>query len=97
MDWRLLGDRGLIGCCTICKINKGFVPFPKFPEVMGKISSLNKIKREVTELKECFPSASGDEIRKNILSVFYTYLIDYILDGDIDQVLNLMKKYGITK
>ena len=96
MDWRLLGDRGLIGCCTICKINKGFVPFPKFPEAMGKISSLNKKKREITELKECFPSASSDEIRRDILPVFYTYLIDYVLDGDIDKVLELMKKYKVT-
>ena len=96
MDWRLLADRGLIGCCTICKINKGFVPFPKFPEAMGKMSSLNKIKREITELKECFPSASGEEIRKDILPVFYTYLIDYILDGDIDTVLQLMKNYRVT-
>ena len=23
MDWRLLADRGLIGCCNICKLNKG--------------------------------------------------------------------------
>ena len=96
MDWRLLGDRGLIGCCTICKINKGFVPFPKFPEAMGKISSLNKIKREITELKECFPSASANEIRRDILPVYYTYLIEYILDGDIDTVLNMMKNNRIT-
>ena len=96
MDWRLLGDRGLIGCCTICKINKGFVPFPKFPEAMGKISTLNKIKREITELKECFPSASANEIRRDILPVYYTYLIEYILDGDIDTVLNMMKNNRIT-
>ena len=96
MDWRLLSDRGLIGCCTICKLNKGFVPFPKFPEALGKISSLNKIKRETIELKECFKSASGDEIRRNILPVFYTYLIDYIVEGDIDGVLEMMKSYHVT-
>ena len=96
MDWRLLSDRGLIGCCTICKLNKGFVPFPKFPEALGKMSSLNKIHRETTELKECFKSSSGDEIRRQILPVFYSYLIDYILEGDIDGVLEIMKKYHIT-
>ena len=96
MDWRLLSDRGLIGCCTICKLNKGFVPFPKFPEALGKISSLNKIKRETTELKECFTSASGEEIRRQILPVFYTHLINFILDGDIDGILETMKKYHIT-
>jgi replication factor C subunit 1 len=96
MDWRLLSDRGLIGCCTICKLNKGFVPFPKFPEALGKISSLNKIKRETTELKECFISASGEEIRRQILPVFYTHLINFILDGDIDGILETMKKYHIT-
>ena len=96
MDWRLLADRGLIGCCTLCKINKGFVPFPKFPEAMGKISSLNKIKREVTELKECFPSYSANEIRRDILPVMYTYLIDTIIEGDIEATLDLMKKYRIT-
>ena len=63
---------------------------------MGKMSSLNKIKREITELKECFPSASGEEIRKDILPVFYSYLIDYILDGDIDTVLQMMKNYRVT-
>ena len=96
MDWRLLADRGLIGCCTICKINKGFVPFPKFPEAMGKISSLNKIKREITELKECFHSYSANEIRRDILPVMYTYLIDSIVSGDIEATLDLMKKYRIT-
>ena len=96
MDWRLLSDRGLIGCCTICKLNKGFVPFPKFPEALGKISSLNKIKRETIELKECFKSASADEIRRNILPVFYTYLTDYIVEGDIDGVLEMMKNYHVT-
>ena len=96
MDWRLLADRGLIGCCTICKLNKGFVPFPKFPEALGKISSLNKIKRETNELKECFKSASGEEIRRQILPVFYTHLINYILDGDIEGILDTMKKYHIS-
>ena len=96
MDWRLLADRGLIGCCTICKINKGFVPFPKFPEALGKISTFNKIKRETTELKECFTSASGEEIRRQILPVFYTYLINYIVSGDIEGVLEMMKRNHIT-
>jgi replication factor C subunit 1 len=96
MDWRLLADRGLIGCCTICKINKGFVPFPKFPEALGKISSLNKIKRETTELKECFYSSSGEEIRRQILPVIYTYLVNYIVDGDIDGALEMMKNNHIT-
>ena len=96
MDWRLLADRGLIGCCTICKINKGFIPFPKFPEALGKISSLNKIKRETNELKECFKSYSGWEIRTQILPIFYSYMIDYIMNGDIENVLNLMKKYHVT-
>ena len=96
MDWRLLADRGLIGCCNICKLNKGFVPFPKFPEIMGKMSSLNKIKRETIELKECFKSASGEEIRRQILPVIYKILIDYIVDGDIETVLEIMKKYHIT-
>ena len=96
MDWRLLSDRGLLGCCTICKLNKGFVPFPKFPEALGKISTLNKLKRETIELKKCFISASGDEIRRNILPIFYTHLIDYIVEGEIDNVLETMKQYHIT-
>ena len=96
MDWRLLADRGLLGCCTICKLNKGFVPFPKFPEALGKISSLNKINRETYELKECFKCASGDEIRRQILPVFYSYLINNILDGNIEGILDIMKKYHIT-
>ena len=96
MDWRYLSDRGLLGCCNICKINKGFVPFPKFPEALGQISSLNKIKRETNELKECFSSASGEEIRRQILPVIYTYLINYINDGNIDGILEMMKKNHIT-
>ena len=96
MDWRLLADRGLLGCCTICKLNKGFLPFPKFPEAMGKISTFNKRKRETNELKECFKSSSGDEIRRQILPVFYTHLINFVLDGDIEEALELMKKYHIT-
>ena len=96
MDWRLLSDRGLIGCCNICKINKGFVPFPKFPEALGQISTLNKIKRETNELKECFRSANGDEIRRQILPVVYTYLINYINDGNIDGIFEIMKKNHIT-
>ena len=96
MDWRMLADRGLLGCCTICKLNRGFVPFPKFPEALGKISSLNKIKRETAELKECFSSASGEEIRRNILPVLYTFLTDYLIDGNIEGALELMKNYHIS-
>ena len=96
MDWRLLADRGLIGCCNICKLNKGFVAFPKFPEVMGKMSTLNKIKRETTQLKECFICSSGEEIRRQVLPVLYTILIDHIVDGDIETVLEIMRKYHIS-
>ena len=96
MDWRLLSDRGLLGCCTICKLNKGFVPFPKFPEALGKISSLNKIKREIIELKECFHSKSSEEIRRDVLPVIYNSLVDLMVDGDIEGVFEIMRNYHIT-
>ena len=43
-----------------------------------------------------FSSATAKEIRLDILPVFYTYLVDYIVDGDIEYTLELMKKYRIT-
>ena len=70
--------------------------FPKFLEALNKISSLNKRKRETIELKECFKSYSGSDIRNQILPVFYSNMIECIIDGRIDDVIELMKKYHVT-
>ena len=95
MDWRLLPERGLLGCCTICKLCKGTVYFPKFPEIMGKMSSLGKNKRELEELKLNFKGTS-DEIRHMILPCFYLEIVSLLVDGDMEEVVKILNSRKMT-
>lgn len=96
MDWRLLSDKGLISSCMICKLNSGSVIFPKFPEILGKMSTTNKLKRELLELKNSFRCQTMDEIRMATLPIIYLQIIDKIVENSSEEALNIMKKYRLT-
>ena len=49
-NWGLLAELGLCGVVAPSNIMKGFLPYTKFPEVMGKLSSQRKSNRMIKEL-----------------------------------------------
>ena len=95
-NWSLLLDRGILGSISICHFTKGVVPFPKFPEIMGKMSSIRKIKREINELKKNYFNCNVKSIKNEICPLVLNIITDYINDNNYEEALNLMKRYKIT-
>ena len=61
----MLPDLGMIGVVGPSNIMRGFIPYTKFPEVMGKFSSQRKAARLIRELKE----AAGHNLYASRMSV----------------------------
>ena len=51
-SWGLLADLGRIGVVAPSMICRGFLPFTRFPEALGKYSIQRKSSRFIRELKE---------------------------------------------
>ena len=95
-NWSLLSDKGILGSISSCYFSRGILPFPKFPELLGKMSSMRKIKREICELKKYFTNCNLNSIKNEICSLFLNIIIDYVNNDNYDESLNLMKKYKIS-
>ena len=95
-DWSLLPDKGILGCVSVSHFTKGSIGFPKFPELMGKMMTLKKTKRELRELKHCFPYSSSKGIKNEIAPLVLSLMTGYVTNGDYDSSLELMRKYKIT-
>jgi replication factor C subunit 1 len=98
-EWTLLQNKGMHSCLAVGQFSGNFIPFPKFPEMMGKFQKAKKVKREIKELKSSFPGCSNNSIREEIvpliLSRISNNLIDFGHDG-IENCLQFMKEYKIT-
>ena len=99
-NWNLLGDRGMLGSVSVCYFTKGVVPFPKFPELMGKMSSMRKTKREIKELKRCFFGYNSHSIKNEIVPLIFSNLIDNINEtneeNNIENSIDLMKEFKLN-
>lgn len=98
-EWTLLQNKGIHSCLAVGEFSGNFIPFPKFPELMGKFQKAKKIKREIKELKYSFSNCSNTSIKEEIspliLSKISNYLIDFGNDG-IENCLEFMKNYKIS-
>ena len=99
-NWNLLGDRGILGSVSSCFFTKGVVPFPKFPELMGKMSSMRKTKREIKELKKCFFGYNSHSIKNEIVPLVFTTIINNINqtneDDNLDNCIEIMKSFKLN-
>ena len=48
----MLPDLGRISVLAPCSLMRGFVPYTKFPEVLGKFNTTRKSNRLIRELKD---------------------------------------------
>ncbi len=99
-NWNLLVDRGILGSVSSCFFTKGVVPFPKFPELMGKMSSMRKTKREIKELKKCFFGYNSHSIKNEIVPLVFTTIINNINetneDNNLDNCIDIMKSFKLN-
>ncbi len=99
-NWNLLGDRGILGSVSSCFFTKGIVPFPKFPELMGKMSTMRKIKREIKELKKCFFGYNSHCIKNEIVPLVFTKIINNINEtnenDNLDNCIEIMKSFKLN-
>lgn len=98
-DWNLLQNMGIHSCLAVSQFSGNSIPFPKFPELMGKMQRIRKVKRELRELKYSFPGISTKSIKEEIvplvLSKIANNLVDYGKDG-IDMCLKFMEEYKLS-
>ena len=95
-DWSLLPDKGVLGSVSVCHFIRGSVGFPKFPELMGKLMTLKKTKRELKELKLCFPNCPRKGIKNEIAPLVLSLITNHINEEQYDSCLDIMKKHKIT-
>lgn len=77
-NWNLLPDLGRTAVVAPCNIMKGFLPYARFPEVMGKFSTQRKSARLIRELKESAGHhfyASKMSVQNESIPMLYDYII----------------------
>lgn len=77
-NWNLLPDLGRTAVVAPCNIMRGFLPYARFPEVMGKFSSQRKSARLIRELKESAGHhfyASKMSVQNESIPMIYDYII----------------------
>lgn len=82
-SWGLLSDLGRIGVVSPSNIMQGFIPFTKFPEVLGKFSVQRKSARLIRELKENAGHhlyASKMSVQTEFIPLLYMMIIHHLED-----------------
>jgi len=100
-DWGLMPNFGFASVIYPTFLSSNAIPFPKFPEFLGKNSTQRKVMREIKELR----FAMGPVITGNKSSIKFDYgeallkliLFHMVNDGsDVNEALNVMEHYQIT-
>lgn len=100
-EWGLMPNLGIISTIYPALLSSNTIPFPKFPEFLGKNSSQRKITREIKELKV----AMGPVITGDRMAVKFDYsagVLGLILhnllgeEGKVELALHAMEHYQIT-
>ena len=100
-DWGLMPNFGIASCIYPTFLSSNNIPFPKFPEFLGKNSSQRKVMREIKELRHAMgPAITGDktavkfDYAEAILNLILSNLIDE--NVDVSLALEIMEHYQIT-
>eukprot|EP00747_Dinoflagellata_sp_TGD_P063421 gnl/TRDRNA2_/TRDRNA2_153437_c5_seq3.p1 gnl/TRDRNA2_/TRDRNA2_153437_c5~~gnl/TRDRNA2_/TRDRNA2_153437_c5_seq3.p1 ORF type:complete len:913 (+),score=207.98 gnl/TRDRNA2_/TRDRNA2_153437_c5_seq3:54-2741(+) len=73
-DWSLLPDLGVLGAVYPAQVTNGFLPFPSFPQFLGKFSNMQRMRRLATELQSHLQIASNVK-RSHLLTSGYADLL----------------------
>lgn len=87
---------------SVATYTKGFVGFPKFPEILGKISKTNKRIRMLGEISSHITAnttASTSSIRLEMMEPLRYFILSPLIEqgGNINETLNRMNMYGLTR
>ena len=99
MEWSLLPDKGIHSTVIPSMIFSSYLGFPKFPEYYNKISRINKVERELNELKRIFCDYSLFEIKNEVGPLFFSIIIDKIVNegnNGIDGIVDIFNYYRMN-
>ena len=88
----MLPDLGRISVVGPCELMKGFVPYAKFPEILGKFSSSRKAYRLIRELKEGAGHqlyAAKMSIQNEYIPLIYDHIIILLDDKSDDKAQSI--------
>ena len=101
-EWGLMPNLAFASTIYPTFLSSNLIPFPKFPEFLGKNSSQRKTVREIKELKVALgPVISGDrtsvkfEYSEGLLNLILFNLTNTDSNG-VQIALEVMEEYGIT-
>ncbi len=100
-NWTLLPDVGLMSCTAPSMILTGKCSWPKFPEIWPKMSSFNKIKRMLRELKqECGGSFQAGRYGylHEYVPLIFRMIIKHLTPNkeEVIQAVQIMKQQGLS-
>lgn len=100
-DWGLMPNFGIASCIYPTFLSSNNIPFPKFPEFLGKNSSQRKVMREIKELRQAMgPAITGDktavkfDYSEALLNLILSNLTDEAVD--VSLAIEIMEHYQIT-
>ena len=101
-NWTLMPAVGLLSTVYPCFYTNGFVPFPKFPDWLGKNSMTNKNKRFVHELKANLwnhSTARSKHIRAGYSDLLYNTIVAKLGTGSegTQEAVGFMNEYGLIQ
>ena len=99
MEWSLLPDKGIHSTVIPSIIFSSFLNFPKFPELFGGISKINKNNRELLELKKIFSNYSLFEIQNEVGPLFFNIITDKLVNegkNGIDGIVDIFAYYRMN-
>jgi hypothetical protein len=99
-EWNLLPNMGIHSSLAVANYSPNSLPFPKFPELFGKMQRQKKTKREVKELKYSFNNLSSisiiQEVSPLVLSVINNSLIGSGKEEGVEYCIRFMRCYKLT-
>lgn len=101
-DWSLLPNLGFASSLAPTQIIQGNVFYPRFPEILGKYSSMRKIKRLLRELKQVLAhraQANKKAIQMEYIPFMLEFIFKYLKKGgaeDVQEAISFMDDLGIT-
>ena len=93
-QWKLLPDKGYLGCTSLYISEFSPIGFPSFPSFFGKISSANAISKRLKAMKKYFPDLSKFCISTELNPAFISLISREINSNKEDSVENCVKILG---
>ena len=86
-NWSLLPNMGFLSSVAPATLNKGFLPFPKFPEWFGKMSTTKKTMRQLREIRAAIGLklyATESVIYHDYIPLLYKMILTYLQNDNIN-------------